>query len=92
MNKMDLIVKIAKDTGITKAQAGKAVSAIMDGITHSLKTGGSVTLVGFGTFKVVERKARKGINPKTRKAIQIKASQVPRFVPGKNLKETVNAR
>ena len=55
MNKMDLIVKIAKDTGITKAQAGKAVSAIMDGITHSLKTGGSVTLVGFGTFKVVER-------------------------------------
>ena len=55
MNKMDLIVKIAKDTGITKAQAGKAVSAIMDGITHSLKPGGSVTGVGFGTFKVVER-------------------------------------
>ncbi len=90
MNKTDLVAKITKDAGLTKTQAAKAVNAFIDAVKDALKKGDKVILVGFGTFKVVERKARKGRNPKTGKEITIKAKKSPKFVPGKALKEAVN--
>ena len=90
MNKGDLISEVAKVVG-TKKEAKAAVDCIFDTITKSLKKRKSepVTLVGFGTFKVSKRKARKGRNPRTGEAIKIKAKRVPRFVPGKGLKDAV---
>ena len=87
MNKAELVAAVAQQAEISKVQAGKVVASFLEGVTHSLKSDVSVTLVGFGTFKVIKRKARKGINPRTKKAINIKASKAPRFVAGKKLKE-----
>ncbi|HQR56307.1 MAG TPA: HU family DNA-binding protein [Burkholderiaceae bacterium] len=89
MNKTELIDHIAKQADISKAAAGRALEAIVGGIRHSLKKGNSVTLVGFGTFTVSKRAARTGRNPRTGAAIKIKAARVPKFRPGKALKDSV---
>lgn len=88
MTKAELIENIVK-LGISKKLAGAAINEITDSITKSLKKGESVSLVGFGTFKVVKRAARKGINPATKAEIKIPAKKVAKFVPGKALKEAV---
>ena len=89
MNKTELIDHIAKQADISKAAAGRALEAIVGGIRHSLKKGNSVPLVGFGTFTVSKRAARTGRNPRTGAAIKIKAARVPKFRPGKALKDSV---
>ncbi|TCJ98893.1 nucleoid protein HU alpha subunit /nucleoid protein Hbs [Volucribacter psittacicida] len=89
MNKTDLIDAIASAAELNKKQAKAALEATLDAITESLKAGDSVQLIGFGTFKVNERKARTGRNPQTGKEIQIPASKVPAFVSGKALKDAV---
>ena len=89
MNKGDLINEVAKVVS-TKKEAQEAVDCVLSSITKAMKTGDTVSLVGFGTFKVVERKARKGRNPQTGEEIDIKASKAPKFTPGKAFKEAVN--
>lgn len=88
MNKGDLINEVAKVVS-TKKEAKAAVDCVFSSITKALKKKDTVTLVGFGTFKVDKRKARKGRNPQTGESIKIKAKRVPKFVPGKALKDTV---
>jgi DNA-binding protein HU-beta len=88
MNKGELINEVAKVVS-TKKEAQEAVDCVLLSITEAMKTGDTVTLVGFGTFKVVERKARKGRNPQTGEEIDIKASKAPKFTAGKALKEAV---
>ena len=88
MNKGDLINEVAKVVR-TKKEAQEAVDCVFSSITKALKKGDAVTLVGFGTFKVTQRKARKGRNPQTGEEIDIKASKAPKFTPGKALKEAV---
>ncbi|NCF78650.1 MAG: DNA-binding protein HU [Alphaproteobacteria bacterium] len=90
MNKNDLISQVADDSGLSKADATKAVDAVLDNIAGSLSNGGEVRLVGFGTFSVTHRKATTGRNPRTGESIQIKASNQPKFKAGKALKEAVN--
>lgn len=86
MNKAELIEKMAKDAGISKVEAEAALNSLMTGITEALKkSDGKVTLVGFGTFQKVRRKARTGRNPQTGYPIKIKASNKVKFKPGKNL-------
>ena len=89
MNKGDLINEVAKVVS-TKKEAQEAVDCIFSSITRALKKEDTVTLVGFGTFKVTKRKARKGRNPQTGEEIDIKASKAAKFSPGKSLKEAVN--
>ena len=81
---------VAEAADISKAAAGRAVDAVFEGVTNSLKGGDSVTLVGFGTFSVSDRAARSGRNPRTGETIQIKASKMPKFKAGKALKDAVN--
>ena len=88
MNKADLINEVAKVVS-TKKEAQSAVDCVIESITKSLKKGEDVTLVGFGTFKVVKRKARKGRNPQTGAELKISASKAPKFVAGKALKDAV---
>jgi len=85
MNKAELISKIADDAGITKTQANSALDSFVEGVTKTLKGGGKVTLVGFGTFSVSKRAARNGRNPQTGAVIKIKAKKVARFKAGKEL-------
>jgi DNA-binding protein HU-beta len=89
MNKADLINEVAKVVS-TKKEAQGAVDCVLESITKALKKGDDVTLVGFGTFKVVKRKARKGRNPQTGAEIKISASKAPKFSAGKALKDAVN--
>jgi len=89
MSKGDLIESVAKSAALSKAKASVAVNAVLDSISKSLKKGKSVTLVGFGSFSVVKRKARNGRNPQTGKTIKIKATKAPKFKAGKGLKDTV---
>jgi DNA-binding protein HU-beta len=89
MTKQDLIDRIASETGLTKRQAGQALNAVVDGIKGAMKKGDRVTLVGFGTFFVAQRKARTGRNPRTQQRIQIPARKVPNFRAGKELKTLV---
>jgi nucleoid DNA-binding protein len=89
LNKGDLINEVAKVVSIKK-EAQEAVDCVLSAITKALKKGDTVTLIGFGTFKVAQRKARKGRNPQTGAEIDIKASKAPKFTPGKALKEAVN--
>jgi DNA-binding protein HU-beta len=88
MNKGDLINEVAKVVS-AKKEAQEAVDCVLTSITKALKKGDTVTLVGFGTFKVTKRKARKGRNPQTGEEIKIKASKAAKFTPGKSLKEAV---
>ena len=89
MNKADLINEVANVVS-SKKEAQAAVDCVLESISQALKKGDVVTLVGFGTFKVVKRKARTGRNPQTGAEIQISASNAPKFVPGKALKDAVN--
>ncbi|HBR16810.1 MAG: DNA-binding protein HU [Deltaproteobacteria bacterium RIFCSPLOWO2_12_FULL_43_16] len=89
MTKGEIVGVISKEAGITKVAAEKALVAFIDAVTKSLKKGDSVGLVGFGTFSVSKRKARKGRNPQTGKEINIPAAKVPKFKAGKGLKDAV---
>lgn len=89
LNKQQLTAQVAEQVGLTKVQAEKAVKSTIDSITKELKAGGSVTLIGFGTFSVMQRKARKGKNPRTGEALKIPARKVPKFKPGKGLRDMV---
>ncbi len=90
MTKAELVEKMAKDAGLTKVAANVAINSIIDNVTKALKgRNGRVTLVGFGTFAKVRRKARKGRNPKTGETLDIKARNVAKFRPGKALKEAI---
>ena len=90
VNKTELIEHIAKQAGISKAAAARALEATLGAVTTTLKKGGSVTLVGFGTFDVAKRAARKGRNPQTGEEIPIKAARIAKFRPGKGLKDALN--
>jgi DNA-binding protein HU-beta len=90
VNKSELIEHIAQQADISKAAATRALDAVVDGVTASLKKGNSVAIVGFGTFAVSRRAARTGRNPKTGAEIKIKAAKVPKFRPGKGLKDALN--
>jgi DNA-binding protein HU-beta len=90
MNKADFISSIADSAELSKADAGRAVDAMVETITKALKKGDTVTLVGFGTFAIRKRAARTGRNPRTGQAIKIKASKNPAFKAGKALKDAVN--
>lgn len=90
MNKNDLVAHVAEVAAISKIAASKAVDAVFEGITLTLKKGDEVRLVGFGTFGVSERKAGEGINPRTKEKIAIKAAKLPKFKAGKTLKDAVN--
>ncbi|MEM0982034.1 MAG: HU family DNA-binding protein [Cyanobacteria bacterium P01_H01_bin.58] len=89
MNKAELIDQVAFSTGVSKAIVNKVLSEILSVMTHELSQGKSITLVGFGTFDVSDRKARMGRNPKTGKKMKIPATRVPRFKPGKQLKQAI---
>jgi len=90
MNKTELIDAVADTADLSKADAGRAVDAVISSVTKALKGGDSVTVVGFGTFQVRARAARSGRNPKTGDTIQIAASKNPAFKAGKALKDAVN--
>ena len=90
MNKTELIEHIAKNADLSKAAAARALDATIAAVKTTLKKGGVVSLVGFGTFAVGKRAARKGRNPRTGAEIKIKAAKIPKFRPGKALKDAVN--
>ncbi|MDQ0256679.1 DNA-binding protein HU-beta [Evansella vedderi] len=89
MNKTELVAEVTEKTELTKKDATAVVDALIESITDSLKKGESVQLIGFGNFEVRERAARKGRNPQTGEEIEIAASKVPAFKPGKSLKDAV---
>ncbi|MFN0159740.1 MAG: HU family DNA-binding protein [Burkholderiales bacterium] len=89
MNKAQMIDHMAKTADISKAAAGRALDAMIGAVKTSLRKGGSVTLVGFGTFRVTKRKQRTGRNPRTNQPIKIPAAKVARFTPGKAFKDAV---
>ena len=91
MNKQELIGQVADTSGLNKGDATRAVEAVFEAISSSLKRGDEVRLVGFGTFSVSQRKASTGRNPRTGEPMQIKASTQPKFKAGKGLKDSVNA-
>ncbi|MBY0453422.1 MAG: HU family DNA-binding protein [Burkholderiaceae bacterium] len=90
MNKTELIEHIANDADISKAAAARALESMIEAVKTNLKKGGTVSLVGFGTFAVGKRAARTGRNPRTGAAIKIKAAEIPKFRPGKALKDALN--
>lgn len=89
MNKADLVNHVAAEAGLSKAAAGAAVEAVLGGVTGALKSGDSVSLVGFGTFAVAERAERTARNPRTGDTIKVAASKAPKFKAGKALKDAV---
>ncbi len=89
MTKAELIDKIAKEAKVTKAAADKAINSFVDAVKKALKKGDRVALIGFGTFSVSHRKARKGRNPQTGGEIKIPARKVPKFAAGQGLKKAV---
>ena len=89
MNKAELIDQLAKDAGLTKAQAGDALNSFTDTVVTTLKKGDTLTLVGFGTFSVSQRAARNGRNPQTGEIIKIKAKKAPKFKAGKDFSEKI---
>jgi DNA-binding protein HU-beta len=90
VNKTELVEHIAGKSDISKAAASRALASIIDAVKKTLKKGDTVTLVGFGTFSVSKRAARTGRNPRTGAPLKIKAAKVPRFKPGKGLKDALN--
>jgi DNA-binding protein HU-beta len=92
MNKAELVDAIAEETGLTKKDSEAALKAFTGTISKELKKGGSVQLIGFGTFEVGKRAARTGRNPKTGETLKIKASKTPKFKAGKALKDLVNKK
>jgi DNA-binding protein HU-beta len=91
MTKQELVEQIADRAGLTKSQAGEALSAVLDSIEHGLARGEEISITGFGKFSVKARDAREGINPATGEKIQIAASKTPRFSAGARLKDAVNS-
>lgn len=89
MTKAELIEKVASGADLSKADAGRAIDATIDAIKAGLKKGQKITLVGFGTFSISKRKARKGRNPRTGEEIKIPAAKIPKFSAGKTLKDAV---
>jgi DNA-binding protein HU-beta len=89
LNKSELVDSVAAEAKLTKAQAGEAIDATINAIQNALKAGQQVNLVGFGSFMVTERAARTGRNPRTGEEINIPAAQLPKFKPGKGLKDAV---
>jgi len=89
MNKAELVEEVSGKVGITKKDAGNVVDAVTGTITNTLKKGEKVTLVGFGTFQIMKRNSKRGVSPQTREAISIPAKKVPKFRPGKGLREKV---
>ena len=89
MNKSDLVAQVAKDTKLSKSEAEKALNSIVSNVQNTLKKGDSVSLVGFGTWSVAKRNARTGRNPQTGAPIKIPAKKVPKFSPGKGLRDSV---
>lgn len=89
MNKAELIEEVSGKVGLTKKETGNVVDTMTGTITDTLSRGEKVTLVSFGTFQVMKRKARRGRNPRTGKELQIPAKKVPRFRPGKGLREKI---
>lgn len=89
MNKTDLVDAIAKDAGLTKGDAKKALDAFLTNVSGTLKKGGRVSLIGFGSFATTKRSARTGMNPQTGKEIKIAAKKVVKFKPGSELAEMV---
>ena len=89
MNKAELIARVAKDSHLTKADATRAIDALLDNVGRALKKGDRVTLVGFGTFVVSRHRARAGRNPRTGTPIKIASRRVPKFSAGKELKELI---
>lgn len=92
MNKTELVSAIATETGLTKKDSEAALKAFINTVSKELKKGGSVQLIGFGTFDVGKRAARTGRNPQTGEAIKIKAAKTPKFKAGKALKDLVNKK
>ncbi|MBV8547853.1 MAG: HU family DNA-binding protein [Alphaproteobacteria bacterium] len=90
MNRNELVDAVAGKTDMKKSEAGKAVDAVFDAITDTLRAGGEVRLVGFGTFSVASRAASEGRNPRTGEKIKIAASKQPKFKPGKGLRDQLN--
>jgi DNA-binding protein HU-beta len=90
MNKTELVEHMAKQADVSKAAAARALEALMGAVRATLKKGGTVSLVGFGSFAVGKRAARVGRNPRTGAALKIKAAKVPKFRPGKGLKDALN--
>jgi DNA-binding protein HU-beta len=90
MNKADFIGAVASECELSKADAARAVDAVIEVVKKALKKGDTVSLVGFGTFQVRKRAARQGRNPRTNEVIKIKASKIPSFKAGKALKDAVN--
>lgn len=90
MNKSEMIEHMAKQADLSKAQAARALDAMLGAVKTTLKRGGAVALVGFGTWRVAKRAARTGRNPRTGAAIKIKAARVPKFAAGKALKDALN--
>ena len=90
MNKAELVEKIADDAELSKASAERALNSAIENIIKAVTKGDSVQLVGFGTFSQGKRSARTGRNPKTGEALEIKAAKIPKFRPGKGLKDALN--
>ena len=90
MKKSELVAAMAEKTDLTKKDAEKALKAFTDVVAEELKKGGKIQLVGFGTFEVAERKARKCINPRTKEEIKVPATKAPKFKAGNGLKSVVN--
>jgi len=90
MNKTELITAMAEKSGLTKKDSENALTAFVESVEDALKSGDKVQLVGFGTFEVKARAARKGINPQTKKPVEIAASKAPVFKAGKGLKDALN--
>lgn len=89
MNKSELAIQMVKDSGITKTDAFNVIDGIIDTISKELKSNNKITLVGFGSFKLIKRKAKKGRNPRTGETITIPSKKIVKFIPGKKLKELV---
>jgi DNA-binding protein HU-beta len=89
VNKAEIVARMARDSGLTKADAYRALDALLDNVSKALRKGDKVTLVGFGTFLVHRRRSRTLLNPRTGAAMKISARRVPKFVPGKDLRNTV---
>ena len=90
MNKQELVSKVAKEVGITQKSTQEVIDATVDTIMETVKKGDKVTLVGFGTFTFIQRKARKGRNPQTGKPMNVPARKSPKFSPGKEFRQRVN--
>lgn len=91
MTKIEFVDAVAKETEWTKKDSEKAINAVVKVITNALVAGEKLSIVGFGTFEVVERAAREGRNPQTGESLMIKACKMPKFKPGKAFKELINA-